>query len=43
MVEVDGKDISSTYIRELINKNLPIEKFLSKGVLNIVKQKELYK
>ena len=42
-LEVDGKDISSTYIRELINKNLHIEKFLSKGVLNIVKQKELYK
>ena len=42
-LEVDGKDISSTYIRELINKNLPVEKFLSKGVLNIVKQKELYK
>ena len=30
-------------IRELINKNLPVEEFLSKGVLNIVKQKELYK
>lgn len=42
-LEVDGKEISSTYIRELINKNLPVEKFLSKGVLNIVKQKELYK
>ena len=41
-LEVDGKEISSTYIRELINKNLPVEEFLSKGVLNIVKQKELY-
>lgn len=42
VLEIEGKDISSTEIREMIKVNSKIEEYVPIRVLNIIKEEKLY-